>query len=283
MFNRKLKNATIEIYDERHKKYDASYKNMQNMCEKLYSTRVEAVKYIKWIQEIINSIANTPKEIDTELGKVDLELIAFKETEKYAEEAQKEVIKAGVNIAEGVIGSVGFAAASPAAMMSIATTFGTASTGTAISALSGAAAEKAAVAWLGRTFAGFAVKEGAGMAAGKAFLALAGPMGIGISAATISVSLARLTKKNKQLSEELVKEAMSLEEARESLDESYIKIKALKDKTGLLLMDIKKQKTDIGQYMNINYCDLSVEEKKFLGTLVNNTLSLSELLNKTIE
>jgi len=33
---------------------------------------------------------------------------------------------------------------------------GTASTGTAISALSGAAAQKAAMAWIGRTFAGFA-------------------------------------------------------------------------------------------------------------------------------
>ncbi|MFQ8814142.1 MAG: hypothetical protein ACLR8X_13550 [Gallintestinimicrobium sp.] len=55
------------------------------------------------------------------------------------------------------------------ALMSIATTFGTASTGTAISALSGAAAQKAAMAWIGRTFAGFAVKEGAGMAAGQAF------------------------------------------------------------------------------------------------------------------
>ena len=52
-------------------------------------------------------------------------------------------------------------------MMSIATTFGTATTGTAISALSGAAAQKAAYAWLGRTFAGFAVKQGAGMAAGQ--------------------------------------------------------------------------------------------------------------------
>ena len=42
--------------------------------------------------------------------------------------------------------------------LSIATTFGTASTGTAISALSGAAAQKAAVARIGRTFAGFAVE-----------------------------------------------------------------------------------------------------------------------------
>ena len=46
----------------------------------------------------------------------------------------------------------------PTALMSIATTFGTASTGTAISALSGAAAQKAAVARIGRTFAGFAVE-----------------------------------------------------------------------------------------------------------------------------
>lgn len=53
----------------------------------------------------------------------------------------------------------------PTTLMSIATTFGTASTGTAISTLSGCVAQKAALVWIGRMFAGFAA-EGAGMAVG---------------------------------------------------------------------------------------------------------------------
>ena len=67
---------------------------------------------------------------------------------------------------------MGVASMAPTTLMSIATTFGTASTGTAISTLSGCVAQKAALVWIGRMFAGFAA-EGAGMAAGQAFLALA--------------------------------------------------------------------------------------------------------------
>ena len=66
---------------------------------------------------------------------------------------------------------MGVASMAPTTLMSIATTFGTASTGTAIST-SGCVAQKAALVWIGRMFAGFAA-EGAGMAAGQAFLALA--------------------------------------------------------------------------------------------------------------
>lgn len=66
----------------------------------------------------------------------------------------------------------------PTVAMGVATTFGVASTGTAISALSGAAATNAALAWLG---GGALAVGGGGMAAGEAFLALAGPVGWAIA------------------------------------------------------------------------------------------------------
>lgn len=69
--------------------------------------------------------------------------------------------------------------------MGIATTFGVASTGTAISALSGAAAANAALAWLG---GGALAVGGGGMAAGSAFLALAGPVGWTIAGLSIIAS-----------------------------------------------------------------------------------------------
>lgn len=58
--------------------------------------------------------------------------------------------------------------------MGIATTFGTASTGTAIATLSGAAQTNAALAWLG---GGALVAGGGGMGAEETFLAMAGPVG----------------------------------------------------------------------------------------------------------
>ena len=166
MFNASLKKQALKIHEDMVNSYNESYKAMSHVCERLYETRTDSVKTIQVIQTVINSIANTPKEFTTTFGQVEKELANFKETERYAQEAYDVSVKAGVNIAGGMAAGIGIASMAPTAMMSIATTFGTATTGTAISALSGAVAQKAAYAWLGRTFAGFAVKQGAGMAAG---------------------------------------------------------------------------------------------------------------------
>ena len=256
---------------------------MGKSCELLYEIRGKSVELIKLVQEVVNSIANTPKQFDTELGKIGKELTKFKETEQYAKEAYDASLKAGVNIVGGTTAGIGIASMAPTALMSIATTFGTASTGTAISALSGAAAQKAAMAWIGRTFAGFAVKEGAGMAAGQAFLALAGPIGWGITAASTGISLISLTNKNKDVAEKAVKEAKEIAKAREALDETTEKINALKTKTDRLFDDMNREKSKIMSFMNLDYLSLREEDKLFLGTLVNHTLSLSQLLNETIE
>ena len=283
MFNSSLKKEALSIHEEMLQKYNGSYEAMGKSCEKLYTVRGESVELIKLVQRVVNSIANTPKEFETELGKIGKELIKFNETEEYAKKAYEASVKAGANIIGGAAAGLGVASMAPTALMSIATTFGTASTGTAISALSGAAAQKAAVAWIGRTFAGMAVKGGAGMAAGQAFLALAGPIGWGITAASTGISLVSLTKKNKELADAAVKEAKEIAKAREVIDEINEKILSLKVKTDLLYKDMNKQKDRIMGYMNLDYMSLEDEDKYFLGSLINNTLSLSMLLNETIE
>ena len=177
---------------------------------------------------------------------------------------------------------LGVASMAPTALMSIATTFGTASTGTAISTLSGCVAQKAALAWIGRTFAGFAA-EGAGMAAGQAFLALAGPIGWGITAVSTGVSLISLSNKNKELADKAVNEAKEISIARESLDEVAEKVNSLRAKTDILYTDMDKQRVKILKFLNADYLSLEDEDKYFLGTLVNITLSLSVLLNETVQ
>ena len=86
-------------------------------------------------------------------------------------------------------------------MMWVATTFGTASTGTAISSLSGAVATKAALAWLG---GGALSAGGAGIAGGQALLALAGPIGWGIAGTSVGLSAIFQGHKNKELAEKQV-------------------------------------------------------------------------------
>ena len=283
MFNNGLKKEALRIHEETLNSYNKSYEEMEKSCEQLYEIRSKSVELIKLIQRVVNSIANTPKEFDTELGKIGRELSKFNETEEYAKEAYNASVKAGANIVEGAAAGLGVASMVPSALMSIATTFGTASTGTAISALSGAAAQKAAMAWIGRTFAGFAVKEGAGMAAGQAFLALAGPIGWGITAASTGISLISLTNKNKELADNAVKEAKEIAKAREALVETIEKVNELRSKTELLFRDMSKQRDKITRSMNLDYLTIENEDKIFLGALVNNTLSLSILLNETVE
>lgn len=283
MFNSSLKKEALRIHEETLQRYNNSYAAMGKSCEKLYALRTASIELIKQIQRVVNSIANTPKEFDTELGEIGKELTKFTETEKYAKEAYDASVKTGTNIIGGTTAGLGFASMAPTALMSIATTFGTASTGTAISALSGAAAQKAAMAWIGRTFAGFAIKEGAGMAAGQAFLALAGPIGWGITAASTGISLISLSNKNKELANNAVKEAKEIAKAREALDETNEKIMGLKSKTDLLYNDMNKQRNRIESFMSRDYSALGDDDKYFLGSLINNTLSLSKLLNETIE
>ena len=112
-------------------------------------------------------------------------------------------VKSGVSVAAGVAGGAAVAGIAPPAAMWIATTFGTASTGTAISTLSGAAATKAALAWLG---GGTLAKGGLGIVGGKAFLALAGPIGWGITGVTTAASAVALGHKNKQIADEAIAE-----------------------------------------------------------------------------
>lgn len=282
MFNVELKKEALRIHEETLARYNNSYEKMKNECENLYNVRGQAIKVIKMNQNVINSIANTPKEFDTTLGKIGKELTKFNDTEEYAKKAYNASVQAGINIAGGAAAGLGVASMAPTALMSIATTFGTASTGTAISTLSGCVAQKAALAWIGRTFAGFAA-EGAGMAAGQAFLALAGPIGWGITAVSTGASLISLSNKNKELADKAVNEAKEISIARESLDEVAEKVNSLRAKTDILYTDMDKQRAKILKFLNADYLSLEDEDKYFLGTLVNNTLSLSVLLNETVQ
>lgn len=284
MFNNSLKEEALRIHKKTLHKYNVSYKNMGDTCEQLYQQRIISIELIKTLEKVINSIANTPKDFDTKMGEIKHEVENFHETEEYAKNAYDVSVKAGVNIVGGVATGFGVAAMAPTALMSIATTFGTASTGTAISALSGAAAQKAATAWIGRTFASFAVKEGVkGMAVGKAFLGLAGPLGWGITATSTGLSLISLTNKNKELADKAVEEAKDIAKAREALDETTEKVANLITKTKILFDDINNQKQQIIDLMNVDYSILEDDKKLFLGTAVNNTLSLSLFLNETVE
>ena len=127
------------------------------------------------IQASFDCIRNVAEEKRLTYEKLKAIRVKWKQqAENIVLEYKKAEVKAAGQCAAGVGAGVAVVTLGPTAAMGIATTFGVASTGTAISALSGAAAANAALAWLG---GGALAVGGGGMAAGSAFLALAGPVG----------------------------------------------------------------------------------------------------------
>lgn len=275
----KTKKEALTIHERAVKKYNETIANVQNKCEELYVMRQQSIIKIEEIEELINAIANTPKEFERSLSIIKTERMKFRETENYAAEAYQNTIKSGVGIATGVAGGAAIAGMAPTAAMWVATTFGTASTGTAISTLSGAVATKAALAWLG---GGALSAGGAGVAGGQALLALAGPIGWGISAVTTTGSVIALSNKNKKISNQAIEEAKEITFAGAKLNEAGAIVAQIYQETDLLLSNIKEQLSQSSNLRDADYPSLDSDNQLLLGTLVNNTLSLAEMLNKTV-
>lgn len=279
MFNSKLKKKALEQHERKVEAYNKEYKNMETSCENLYEQRKRAIELIQSVEDFINSIANRPKEFDQDMSTINREKQTFKNTETYAQEAYETAKKSGTSTVAGIAGGAAVASLAPTAAMWIATTFGTASTGTAISALSGAAATNAALAWLG---GGAMAAGGAGMAGGQALLALAGPIGWGIAGITAGISVLALSKKNKKVAEQADAEAQVIAKATTELRKTVNNVTALKTETTSLCLRLQKALKELEQFKGASYVDIQEEDKLKLGALVNNTMTMAALLNKTV-
>lgn len=275
-----MKKDALEIHKKAVEKYNAVYETVQKRCDSLYTKRKTSIVLIDQITELINSIANSPREFGAKLVRIKEEQIKFSQTEEYAVEAAKANVKSGVSVAAGVAAGTAVSAFAPTAAMWTATTFGTASTGTAISALAGAAQTKAALAWLG---GGAKAVGGAGIVGGKAFLNLLGPIGWSITSASTAASVAFLGHKNKKISSQAVEEAKEITIAGAQLNEAEAEISNLIRETDSLLENLAKEHRAVITLHGANYAELPEEDQLHLGILVNTTLALAEMLNKTVD
>ena len=279
MLYSKPKKEALAIHEQAVSKYNLAFQKMERLGGRLYEKRCDCVTLFHEIELLVNSIANRPKEFEKKIAEVQAEQKKFQETESYAAEAMEAAVKSGISVAAGVAGGAAVASMAPTAAMWVATTFGTASTGTAISTLSGAAATKAALAWLG---GGALSAGGAGVAGGQALLALAGPIGWGITGVTTAASVVALGHKNKKIADEAIAEAKKITIAGAEVNEASAKIQHLTDETVMLMDNLRDTVQANRTLKGSNYLELSEDEQYRLGTMVNNTLALAEMLNKTI-
>lgn len=277
MFYNQARKAAIKKLEGAQERYRKIAENGNDAAMDLYATRKSAAKAIERIEMYINMLANSPKEFQRDVAKVKLDIKEFNEAIKIEEEANSANLKgAGMGVA-GVAGGGAVAALGPTAAMAIATTFGTASTGTAIASLSGAAATNAALAWLG---GGALAAGGGGMAAGNALLALAGPIGWGIAGVIVVGGGLFASFKNKAAAEKAHAVTLEIEEKIKLLLPKLQQLTQLLEKTKQL-----KPALDISLFVNTfpnDYNAFTDKQKTALATLINNTRAMGQLINERI-
>ena len=283
LFNDKLRSEAVANYHESIQIYNEKVTELTNKSTDLYQTRDKAIKVVKIVEERISKLANKPKEFETKLEEINIEIQNFEDKQLAITQAIKEAeLASGSTAATASLSALGVTVATlgPTAAMGVATTFGVASTGTAISSLTGAAANSAALAWLG---GGSIAAGGGGMAAGNAFLAMAGPVGWGIAGLMLTASVGAgvfANKKNEEVANEALDEQKKIELLIRQTDKSIIEISELnnlieKQTEGIYLANLSL----IGKDYNL----FTDDEKYQAGSLVNSTLSLTSMINKEIK
>ena len=281
LLNSTVKKEAMADLKVANEEYEALYVSVVERTVALHENKVQCAGLIKAVEDFINSIANSPKEFSATISEIDINRRCFENLVADLEmENKKNTEVSGKITGAGILTGAGVAAFGPTVAMAIATTFGTASTGTAIASLTGAAATKAALAWLG---GGALASGGAGVAGGKALLALAGPVGWTIGGVAILGGGLLLNSKNKRA-------AATAEEARKDIEAETNKLREVAsqiDASASLLEEcssgITELFTSLSSLDKRDYQSFTKEEKYDLGSLVNNTKTLSELINRRAE
>ena len=281
MLNRSVKREAIDELEGAVAKHEKLRKKTVKASQNLFKQRKNAShEVIQQVENYVNCLANSPKSFEKSVAEYRIEVNRF---DHHVDSIKKdETFTSSVGSATAATGAVagaGIAALGPTAAMAVATTFGTASTGTAISALSGAAATNAALAWLG---GGALVAGGSGMAGGSAFLALAGPVGWTIAGTAVVGSGLYMRHKNRKYAEEAKERQVKVEAEIRSLVFANNEIKGLVRSTKTHAEGCLSDLQWLTEYAPRNYLEFTQKNKKRLQALINHIRSLSKLLNKQV-
>ncbi|MGN9136242.1 hypothetical protein ACTNDG_12625 [Clostridium sp. HCP1S3_B4] len=283
MLNADYKDQAIrdlqKINTEYLKVFNAAVRNMENLQK---TRRTYAIRTICEVERFVVKLANRPREFENQLGNIQLRYKNYMETYNRLQEEQKKIMLEQPNMKNGMAGTLGgvaVATMAPSAALSVAMTFGTASTGTAIASLSGAAATNAALAWLG---GGAVAAGGAGVLGGQALVALAGPVGWAISGASLIGSLLAINISNKEIAKKTEESIIAIKKEMERIKEIDKTVRSWNKETIQLTNGISKQLNKIGQFRKKDYLQYTNDEMMELQSLFNTTEILSKKIGETI-
>ena len=282
MFNSGLKKDSLRNLENAQKGYNTLTISVKKKAVELYELRRKSSdEVITSVEGYVNTLANSPKELDKSFSEYKAESKVFNDLlYELRIEAAKVDIQAGSAAGEGVAAGIGIAAFGPTAAMAIATTFGTASTGTAIASLSGIVATNTALAWLG---GGALAAGGGGMVAGEAFLALAGPIGWTIGGIGLIGGGLLARNKNKKIAEKADQERKKIEVGIASMNTADHEISSLIYQTTIHTNGVKNLLFSLKKCAPNDYSTFESDHKESLASLINHIQSLSKLLNKKVQ
>lgn len=254
---------------------EAAIKKTNLKIDELGNNTNSLYQKINIVQSLFDVIRNVPNERRLQYEKIRKIRLNWKsQADKIESDFNTAKIKNAGGVAVGIGAGAAVAAFAPTAAMGLATTFGVASTGTAISTLSGAAATNAALAWIG---GGALAAGGGGMAAGQTFLALAGPVGWAIAGVSLlGSSLLFIKRKSDKGRLEKIYTLISERDVKSynlAIVELNERISRIKIETKLLDDAIRKINT-----FGTDYDTMTENQQYTLGSYVNLMESSTQLL-----
>jgi DNA repair exonuclease SbcCD ATPase subunit len=219
----------IEEFEDLKYEYELLYEKMErkrvevnDKLERLISEKVASLKSLKQLTKISKNIRQKDRDILYRSFGNEVEQINFDKI--------NETISAGeiaMNATKGVSAGV----SSALGAWALVSTFGTASTGTAIASLSGAAATNATLAWFGGGAMAFG---GGGMAAGAAVLG--GIVAIPALALTGIFSHMQANKKIKEIEKQMNK----IIKAMGQIESNILKMELIEERTEEIITALQK-------------------------------------------
>lgn len=248
--------------------------------EELGGHASELYKSLTNIQELFDKIRNVPSDKKLQYKEFKKIRLNWKQqAEKLEKDYQESTIKnAGMSAVITGLG-VSVVTMGPTVAMGVATTFGVASTGTAISTLSGAAATNAALAWLG---GGSLATGGGGMAAGSYLLTLVSPLG-GVIAGGSLLGVVLLFLKSSR--DKKCLENIFIDISHRDVNSCNLAIIEIKERISRIIDEGGKLNEAIEniQTFGLDYNLMTEEEQYALGSYVNLMLSSTQLLINPIK
>ena len=281
MLNSSARREAVQALETSVAEHEELRQSIIRASTELFEQRRRAAEeVIARVEDYVNLLAHSPKTFDKSVEGYRVEVGRFDDRVQCLEvEAARSTKVGSATGTAGAVAGVGVAAFGPSAALAVATTFGTASTGTAISTLSGAAAANAALAWFG---GGALAAGGGGMAAGNALLALAGPVGWTVAGVSLVGAAAFLRSRNAKYAKEAAQRRIEVEAETRSLRAAESEIARVTTSIGRHADGCLADMDWLLDNAPGDYRRFADPHKERLAALVNHIRSLSMLLKSRV-